>query len=109
VRLGDVARAERWTKVAERMAAAAQKLAEAPAPVEDWKEAEAIRAELRERFRRLVECDRANEVWERERDAHQRMCAQARKVGTPLPPPLSPTPFDDEQIQKITTGEDRNA
>lgn len=104
-RLGDLAAAERWTKVAERMAAAARNLAEAPKPVEDGQEAEAIRAELRERFRRFIESDRANQAWERERDAHQRLCAEARKAGAPLPPPLAPLPYSDAQLVKIANGE----
>ena len=43
-RRGDLAAAERWTRIAERMAEAAHKLADIPAPPEE--SAEAIRAEL---------------------------------------------------------------
>lgn len=104
-RLGDLAAAERWTKVAERTAAAARNLAEAPKPVEDWQETEALRAELRERFRRFIQCEQANQAWERQRDTHQRTCAEARKAGAPLPPPLAPLPYSDAQLEKIGSGE----
>ena len=88
-RRGDLAAAERWTRTAERMAEAAHKLGQAPS--DDPATAEAIRAELRERFRRLAACDQANAAWQREREVHQRLCAQARRTNAPLPPPLSIT------------------
>ena len=90
VRRGDLAAAERWSRIAERMAEAAHKLAQAPR--DDPATAEAIRAELRERFRRLAACDQANAAWQREREAHERQCAQARRTGAPLPPPLCQHP-----------------
>ena len=106
-RRGDLAAAERWSRTAERMAEAAHKLADIPAPPEE--SAEAIRAELRERFRRLAACDLANQAWEREREAHERLCAQARRTGAALPPPLAPIPFTDEQLQQIANGDRANA
>jgi hypothetical protein len=102
-RRGDLAAAERWSRIAERMAEAAQNLS--AAPPDDAQAAETIRAELRQRFARLAACEHANQTWECEREAHERLCAQARRTGAPLPPPLAPAPFSDEQLQHIAKGE----
>ena len=80
--------AKRWREHGDTEAA--HKLAQAPR--DDPATAEAIRAELRERFRRLAACDQANAAWQREREAHERQCAQARRTGAPLPPPLCQHP-----------------
>ncbi len=100
-RKGDLRAAERWSKTAERMAASAEKLAALPPPVDDEENADAIRAELRDRFRRLAEADRGVSIWEMEREAHQNICAEARKTGAPMPPPLRPRPYTDEEILSI--------
>lgn len=103
VRRGDLAAAERWSRIAERMAEAARKLSEAP--LDDPATAEAIRAELRERFRRLAACAQAHVAWQREREAHERQCAQARRTGAPLPPPLAAAPFTDNHLKQIAKAE----
>lgn len=95
--------AERWSRIAERMAEAARKLSEAP--LDDPATAEVIRAELRERFRRLAACAQAHVAWQREREAHERQCAQARRTGAPLPPPLAAAPFTDNHLKQIAKAE----
>ena len=69
-RRGDIAGAERWSKTAERMAAAVRRLADAPAPVPDWEGEQARRAELRARIAKFCDCDRQIQIWDAERDVH---------------------------------------
>ncbi len=58
-RKGDAMAAERWSKTAQRMAAAAERLAKLPAPVPDHEDEEALRAELRRRLALYVEAAQA--------------------------------------------------
>lgn len=90
-RRGDLAAAERWGKVAEKLSAAAAELANVKAPEPDWREVEAIRAELRARVLRFVEAAQANEAWEAKRSA-------GVAVGE--------KPYSDEALEAIGAGRD---
>jgi hypothetical protein len=85
-RKGDLASAERWSKTAERMSAAAAKLASLQPSGPSYEEEEALRRELWERLNNLasgqsdvIEWRRKHEIWLKARD-------QALLDGTELPP-----------------------
>jgi hypothetical protein len=103
---GDHVAAERWSKIAERMSAAAEKLAALPPPQKDEAQAEALRAELRARLRRLVEADHEAQQWEKERAAHEIAVRRAEREGGPMPPPLRPNPAGPERLDRIARGEE---
>ncbi len=104
-RRGDIAGAERWSKTAERMAAAGASLAER-APPGDWREEEATRAELRARLAKFVECDLEIQAWDAERDARAEAVGQAMLTGAPMPPALRPCPAGPEDLERIALGAD---
>jgi hypothetical protein len=103
---GDYAAADRWSRIAERMSAAAESLAALPQPQNDEAQAEALRAELRARLRRLVEADHEEQEWEKERAAYEIAVRRARREGAPMPPPLRPNPAGPERLERIARGED---
>lgn len=106
-RRGDLAEAERWTKVATQAAAAAERLASANVLSEE--EDEKMRAELRRRFSRISAFDDDVRTWEVEREMHKKMTEVARRTGCPKPPPLRPHPAGDpanlqEQYKHLLNG-----
>ena len=105
---GDLAAAERWTKNAERLAEAVVRTAGVQAPVMSAAEEESLRAELRARLVKFVECDLEIQAWEAERDAHAEAVGQAMVTGGPMPPPLRPCPAGPEDLERIAIGKDWN-
>lgn len=95
---GDLAACEKWSKNAERMALAAEKLAALPPPQDSYENEEALRAELRERLARYAEAARENERWENACEAHAQAVAAALAAGREPPPPLDPAPHDLDAI-----------
>ncbi len=87
-RRGDLAAAERWSKTAERMAGAAEKLANLPLPPDSWEKEEALRAELRRRLGVFIKAAHEQEQWEERRDAHAQASAAALAEGREPPPPM---------------------
>jgi hypothetical protein len=98
---GDLAAAEKWSKLAERMARAAEKLAAAPAPIPDYQEEERLRAEIRERLGRYVAAAKEVERWQKQRDAHEAAVQQALASGAAPPPPLPPSPYSMLDLDNI--------
>jgi hypothetical protein len=88
-RRGDIREAERWSKVATAMAAAAS--AARPSTLPDTNEKER-RAELRRRLVRYVDACQENQRWEADRDHYWAMMQTAVANGTEPPPPLRPHP-----------------
>lgn len=106
---GDLPGAERWSKTAERLAAAATTLADAPAPAEAWQTDEDVRQEVRRRLQRFVEVDLEIQAWEAERDAYEEAVRLAREIGAPDPPPLRMCPAGPEDLERIARyGMDEN-
>ncbi|MEQ1709030.1 MAG: hypothetical protein ABL864_11945 [Terricaulis sp.] len=105
-RRGDIAGAERWSKTAERMAAAVRRLADAPAPVPDWEGEQARRAELRARIAKFVETDLKIQAWDAERDAHANAVGKAMLSGASMPPDLRPCPADEKDLERIMLSDD---
>ncbi len=97
---GDLAACEKWSKNAERMALAAEKLAALPPPADSYENEEELRAELRARLARYVEAAHETRRWENERDAHALASAAALAAGREPPPPLPPCPHDLEAIAR---------
>ena len=97
---GDLAACEKWSKNAERMALAAEKLAALPPPQDSYENEEALRAELRARLARYAEAAHENERWENERDAHALATAAALAEGREPPPPLESRPRDLDAIMR---------
>jgi hypothetical protein len=107
-RRGDLAAAERWSKSAERMAAAAEKLANLPPPPDSWENEEALRAELRRRLDVFIKADQEQEQWESRRDAHAQASAAALAEGREPPPPMEAfgpngPPHDLERLARWTS------
>lgn len=100
---GDLREAERWSKTAERMAAAAEKLGALPQAEEE--DAEALRAELRARLRRLVEANDALNAWQRAKENYDAAMQAALANGLPLPEPLAPCPGGEAYMMRIASGE----
>ena len=98
-RQGDLALAERWSKIAERLALAIKNAA--PEPEED---VEAIRARLRARIARFVEAGQARDDWEARKaaylDVYEKLAAQNATL-----PPLPPSVVDDAMMDAIGRGE----
>ena len=109
---GLVAEAERWSKIAERCAAAAEKLAAAPPSALDAQAAEdeeiALRAEFMERLQRLAAAERAMDEWQRASAAYQDEVAKAIRTGGPMPPPVPQWPYPNEEklavLERIASG-----
>ncbi|MBY0562987.1 MAG: hypothetical protein K2P58_02275 [Hyphomonadaceae bacterium] len=101
---GDIKEAERWSKTAERMVAAAEKLRALPAPEAEPDE-EALRAELRARLRRLADAAYDLDRWQEERDQYEAAVGKAVREGAPMPDPLRPCPGDEAYLEKIGRGE----
>lgn len=99
---GDQREAERWLKTAERMAAAAERIAALPKPeVED---VEAVRAELRDRVYRFAPMAQEIAAWEHQRDIRDALAAFARAHDLPEPPGLEPCRFNDDDLAAVGAG-----
>ncbi len=61
---GDLSEAERWSKTADRLAKAAERLAALPAEEPDPAAEEALRADLRARLIRLAEAEHGRRFFE---------------------------------------------
>lgn len=100
-RRGDVAKAERWTKTAERLAASAERVAALPPPTDDD---EALRAELRRRLQRYAVADLSFQRWEAERELYEASLFAAIVNGAEPPPALlSAQPFGGENEEVVLT------
>ena len=88
---GDLAEAERWTKVAAQNQKQWEQLRtrELEPEMEDPDE---IRAEVLRRLARIRACS----DWESERDLYIDAVKRAEETGAPAPPPLRPYPAGDE-------------
>jgi len=99
-RHGNFVEAERWTKLAERMVAAAERLIDAkPPPAPDEEE---LRAEIRARIRAFVEVNLSIDEWEEEAARHAEATALALLEGLAPPPPLRPCPFGGNRELEAT-------
>ena len=94
---GDLAGAERWTKVATLNQKQWEQFQARPPVPDDFEEVEAIRAEFRRRLSRLSAFDDDVSRWEVERDVYIEMANRALESGTPMPPPLRPHPAGGEK------------
>lgn len=103
---GDLADAERWSKTAERLAAAAEKLGALPGvAIDDEAEEAALRAEFMARLHKLVEVHEEGALWEAERELYERQCAEALRTGAAPPPILRENPGSLERMERIASGE----
>jgi len=98
---GDFTAADRWTKLAERHVATAERLAATPADQPSPEEEAAICAEIRARIERYVEASHGIDRWEFERDIHEEYTARALREGLPMPPPLREAPFTEQDLERI--------
>lgn len=98
-RKGDLALAERWSKVAAQTTAAAERLAALPPEPDSCEDDEALRAEIRERLRRIVEVDYEMRAWDYERQIYDEYVERAAREGLPPAPPLRPCPYDGFQLE----------
>ena len=102
---GNRSEAERWSKIAERLSASAQKLA--PPEPEEFDE-EALCAEFRARVARFVEADRPQREWEQAKLIRDAVAEFARAHGLPEPPDLEPLPDNTAELEAIGAGWDVN-
>lgn len=91
-RRGDLTNARQWTAFAERLTAAAERLAQMPEPVPSWEEADAMRAELMDRLTKFAGDDRALQQWRIRLEIWQSMADEAQRTGAPMPAPMPPRP-----------------
>lgn len=99
---GDAREAERWSRIAERMAAAAEKLGALP---RDSKDEAALREEI---MGRLMKLKRANDdlmAWQQEDAIYQALKRQAELFKIPAPPPIRPCPGGMSFMERIAAGE----
>ena len=95
---GDLAEAERWTKVAAQNQKQWEQLRARPPESESEPESEdpdAIRAELMRRIMRFKVDSDARLRWEVERDLYIEAVKRAEETGAPAPPPLRACPEDE--------------
>ncbi|MGD9981817.1 MAG: hypothetical protein AB7H66_06785 [Hyphomonadaceae bacterium] len=88
---GDLALAERWSKVAMQIADAAAQL-EAQRMAKEWEDEEACREELKRRLIRFAELGQDVNAWEAEHAAWKLMADYSRRTGAPMPDPMRPHP-----------------
>ncbi len=98
-RRADYAEADRWTKLAERQAAAAERLAAMPPDPESVEGEEALRAEIRARVARFVDMSNEVQEWEYEKRMHEAYAARAAREGLPPPEPLRPCPHTEADLE----------
>lgn len=101
-RHGKLRDAERWSKTAERLVAAAEKFAALPQPEEE--DEDALREEIMGRIKRLCEGQEDLRAWQQEDAIYQALKAQAEAHNLPLPPPIRPCPGGDDYLMKIAGG-----
>lgn len=99
---GDLREAERWSKTAERLVAAAEKFAALPQPEEE--DEDALREEIMGRIKRLCVGSEDLRAWQQEDAIYQALKAQAEAHNLPLPPPIRPCPGGDDYLMKIAGG-----
>ncbi len=106
-RRGDLGAAQHWSRVADQMSRAAERLAANPAPVDPGspEDEERMLEELRERFARFAKCDIEIGNWEAEREAYQAAVAEAQRTGGPMPEPLRAAPAGPDDLSRIARGE----
>lgn len=96
-RHGDLAASERWTKTAERLIAAAERLAKLSPPETP---AEAVEAEVSmwvASVRRFLDDELGFRLWQFEATVHRLYGERAAAEGLPPAPPLRAPPFADEE------------
>lgn len=104
-RLGHDREAERWLKIAERTAAAAERIAALPEPEDSEEKVEELRAEFRARIARYVAANNLNVDWEMRREVRKHIAAYAQQYNLPEPPEVEPEPpFTDEQLELTGAG-----
>jgi hypothetical protein len=94
---GDLAAAERWTKVAALNQKQWEQLRARPPEVDPVEEEEAIRAELHRRLARFIGSSQDIQRWEIERDIYIEWVKRAEEAGGPMPPPLRPHPVGGDE------------
>lgn len=104
VRRHDLAAAERWSKTAERLAAAAERFAALPAP--EPVDSEAVREDLFNWISTLVEANNERMQWLAERDDYLSQVSAATRAGAPLPPLLRDAPVTEEDLLRMAGRED---
>jgi hypothetical protein len=90
-RRGDLAAAKRWSDVAAKLTESVGQLSEA-APRLPEDEEEAQREELCRRLAQLADSDLELQRWHMRREIWEEMAAEARRTGSPTPPPMPPRP-----------------
>lgn len=97
-RRGDLSAAAHWSRVADQMSRAAERLADNPPQAEDADEE--FRAELRRRVQRFVEADLDIQRWEKEREEYDAAVSLAMREGGPMPPPLRMHPAGPQHMEE---------
>jgi hypothetical protein len=106
-RRGALAEAERWSRVAERLAAAeAERDGIEQVDLDSWGDEEAQSAELRRRLKLYCEAVVEFRIWKEERDAYYETLHAAIANNLEPPPPLRPHPAggvsEEAYLQRIT-------
>ncbi len=97
---GDHAAAERWTRTAERFALTVQRIQD-KLPLSSEEEDEALVNELLERLKNYASADSEIQAWDREKEIHDALTEQAQRHNLPLPPPLRPCPYNEDDLKRI--------
>ena len=97
---GDHAAAERWTHTAERFVLSAQRIQE-KLPLSNEQEDEALVTELLARLETYAAADADIQAWDREKEIHDALTEQARRHNLPLPAPLRPCPYNEDDLKRI--------
>ena len=99
-RRGDHAAAERWTRTAERFALTAQRIQD-KLPLSSEEEDEALVSDMLERLKTYASADAEIQAWDREKEIHDALTEQAQRHNLPLPPPLRPCPYNEDDLKRI--------
>ena len=94
---GDLAAAERWTKIAAQNQRQWEQFHARPVSPNCYEEEEAIRAELHRRLARFIGSSNDIYRWEVERDIYIEWVKRAEEAGGPMPPPLRPHPVGGDE------------
>ena len=97
---GDLAAAERWTKVATLNQKQWQQFQARPAQPSPEDDEDAIREELKRRLARFSTFSHAVYRWEVERDLYIEAVKRAEETGAAPPPPLRPHPAGESNDAK---------
>jgi len=101
-RRGDHVAAERWTRTAERFALTSQRMQD-NLPLSSEQEDEALVTELLARLEAYAAADADIQAWDREKEIHDALTEQAQRHNLPLPAPLRPCPYNEDDLRRIAT------